>query len=129
MKHYFRYYKWSWLIIATIVVLSLYPLENPPLKDVDNIDKWTHICMYGGLCSILWIEYLRSHRGVNTWRTLVGTVLLPLLLSGALELLQEYATENRSGDWADMIANGIGVILAALLGRFVFPRFVTHPIP
>lgn len=129
MKHYFRYYKWSWLIIATIVVLSLYPLENPPLKDVDNIDKWTHICMYGGLCSILWIEYLRSHRGVNTWRTLVGAVLLPLLLSGALELLQEYATENRSGDWADMIANGIGVILAALLGRFVFPRFVTRPTP
>jgi len=41
-----------------------------------------------------------------------------------MELLQEYATVNRSGDWADMIANSIGVILAALLGYLVFPRWM-----
>ena len=124
MKRYLKHYKWSLLLVAIIIVLSLYPLENPPLGDVPYIDKWTHVCMYGGLCLILWIEYLRAHQAINPWRTFVGAILLPLLLSGAMELLQEYATVNRSGDWADMIANSIGVILAALLGYLVFPRWM-----
>ena len=124
MKRYLKHYKWSLLLVAIIIVLSLYPLENPPLGDVPYIDKWTHVCMYGGLCLILWIEYLRTHQAINPCRTFVGAILLPLLLSGAMELLQEYATVNRSGDWADMIANGIGVILAALLGYLVFPRWM-----
>ena len=32
------------------------------------------------------------------------------------------ATATRSGDWADFAANCIGIVLAALLGRYVLPR-------
>ena len=75
--------------------------------------------MYGGLCFILWIEYLRKHQVINRLRIFVGGILLPILLSGAIELMQTYCTEHRGGDWWDFAANSLGVILAALLGQYI----------
>ncbi len=124
MAHYFRKYTFSWLIIGIIIYLSFFTPPKTELDNISNIDKLAHICMYGGLCSILWIEYLRSHIQIQRIRALIGGIVLPIAFSGIIELLQEYATTNRSGDWADMIANSIGVILAALLGQFVFPRWI-----
>ena len=123
MKHYFGKYKFTWLIIGIILYLSFFTPPKTELDDISNIDKLAHICMYGGLCSILWIEYLRSHIQIQRIRVFIGGIVLPIAFSGIIELLQEYATTNRSGDWADMIANSIGVILAALLGQFIFPRW------
>jgi VanZ family protein len=124
MAHYFRKYTFSWLIIGIIIYLSFFTPPKTELDNISNIDKLAHICMYGGLCSILWIEYLRSHIQIQRIRAFIGGIVLPIAFSGIIELLQEYATTNRSGDWADMIANSIGVILAALLGQFIFPRWV-----
>lgn len=124
MKHYFGKYKFTWLIIGIILYLSFFTPPKTELDEITNIDKLAHICMYGGLCCILWIEYLRSHKSINQMRTLVGAILLPIILSGAIELLQEYVTTNRSGDWEDMIANSLGVCCAALLGHFVFPMWI-----
>jgi VanZ family protein len=124
MAHYFRKYTFSWLIIGINIYLSFFTPPKTELDNISNIDKLAHICMYGGLCSILWIEYLRSHIQIQRIRAFIGGIVLPIAFSGIIELLQEYATTNRSGDWADMIANSIGVILAALLGQFIFPRWV-----
>ena len=124
MAHYFRKYTFSWLIIGIIIYLSFFTPPKTELDNISNIDKLAHICMYGGLCSILWIEYLRSHIQIQRIRAFIGGIVLPIAFSGIIELLQEYATTNRSGDWADMIANSIGVVLAALLGQFVFPRWI-----
>ena len=124
MAHYFRKYTFSWLIIGIIIYLSFFTPPKTELDNISNIDKLAHICMYGGLCSILWIEYLRSHIQIQRIRVFIGGIVLPIAFSGIIELLQEYATTNRSGDWADMIANSIGVILAALLGQFIFPRWI-----
>ena len=126
MKHYLVNYKFSLLIVGVILYLSFFTPPKTELDTVTNIDKLAHICMYGGLCTILWWEYLRTHASIHRLRTLIGAVLLPITLSGVIELLQEYATTNRSGDWADMIANCIGVCAAALLGYFVFPRWMNR---
>ena len=126
MKHYLVNYKFSLLIVGVILYLSFFTPPKTELDTVTNIDKLAHICMYGGLCTILWWEYLRTHAKIHRLRTLIGAVLLPIALSGVIELLQEYATTNRSGDWADMIANCIGVCAAALLGNFAFPRWVNR---
>ena len=43
--------------------------------------------------------------------------LMPIVMSGCIELLQEYCTGGRrSGDWIDLAANATGVTLAALIG-------------
>lgn len=80
-------------------------------------DKWVHFIMYGGLCGVIWIEYLRCHRRseYSTVRLFAGAWLLPAIMGGVLELLQAYCTATRSGDWLDFAANTIGVTLAAVI--------------
>jgi uncharacterized membrane protein HdeD (DUF308 family) len=43
----------------------------------------------------------------------------PIIMSGVIELLQEYCTETRNGDWLDLMANAVGVTLGAVFGLIV----------
>ena len=46
----------------------------------------------------------------------------PILMSGMIEILQEYCTSGRrNGDWYDFLANTLGVLLAAVVG-FVYAK-------
>lgn len=40
---------------------------------------------------------------------------LAVFLSGLIEILQEYLTEHRSGEWMDFLANSLGSLTALLL--------------
>ena len=109
------------LCIITIWVLSLTPFfPETPLDDVDFIDKWVHIVMYGGTFTVLWIEYILKHRHADYEKLFFWAWLMPIVMSGILELLQEYCTfGHRSGDWLDLAANATGVTLAAVIGIVV----------
>ncbi len=124
MIHYLKQYPFSLLIICTICYLSLCTMPETELDDVPFIDKWMHICMYGGLSGVLWIEYVRAHRSIKFMKALLPTVFFPLALSGAMELLQAYCTTTRSGDWLDMAANSIGVILGMFVGYYIIRPFI-----
>ena len=65
---------------------------------------------------VCWIEYLRSHTSLNGTKLFLLAWLAPIIMSGVLELLQEYCTENRNGDWYDLLANATGVTLAVAIG-------------
>ncbi|MGL4519891.1 MAG: VanZ family protein [Phocaeicola sp.] len=86
------------------------------MNEITHFDKFAHIGMYGGLSLVLWIEYLRSHTRFQPIPASIRVALFPLLLSGSIELLQAYCTENRSGEWLDFAANSLGVSIAYLLG-------------
>ena len=109
-------YTVSWLLIAVILFACFIPVPETPMDDVPFIDKWVHIVLYFTLSSSLWIEYLRSHTRINYRKLSIGAILLPVLMSGLIEVLQAYCTETRSGDWMDFLANSLGVALAALVG-------------
>lgn len=68
--------------------------------------------MYLGTCSVFWLEYLRSGCQWSRKTLVCVGVLLPIVMSGVIELVQEYMTTYRSGDWADFAANSTGVLLA-----------------
>ena len=79
------------------------------------IDKWTHLVMYGGTCTVVWWEHLRSHGTIGyrfLWLVIGGMVLL----GGLMELLQAYYTTTRSGEWLDFWADSVGVLLGNLVG-------------
>lgn len=124
MIHYLKQYPFSLLIICAICYLSLCTMPETELDDVPFIDKWVHICMYGGLSGVLWIEYVRAHRSIKFMKALLPTVIFPLALSGTMELLQAYCTTTRSGDWLDMAANSIGVILGMFAGYYIIRPFI-----
>lgn len=96
------------------------------MDSIPGIDKVVHVCMYLGMSGMLWLEFVRAHRKdagrVRMWHAWVGAALCPVLFSGVVELLQEYCTTYRGGDWLDFAANTTGVLLASLVGRFVLMR-------
>ncbi|MBR1412877.1 MAG: VanZ family protein [Prevotella sp.] len=123
MTIFVRKYPFSLLCILLIWTLSLLPFfPETPLDDVAFIDKWTHLVMYGGTCCVIWWEYLHSHQKANYNRLFLFAWLAPILMSGLLELLQEYCTTTRSGEWIDLLANTTGVTLAALIG-LIYMKF------
>lgn len=124
MIRYLKKYPLSLLITAIILYLSFFTPPKTDMEEIPYIDKLVHICMYGGLCLFIWIEYLCSHQAMNLRRIIIGGIILPIALSGVIEWFQGYCTENRSGDWADLIANMIGVFLAALVGHYILRPYL-----
>jgi VanZ family protein len=119
MVQYLRKYPLSVLVILVIFYLSFFTPPKTDLDEVPNIDKLVHTCMYGGLCFMIWLEYLRSHRSLNRRKLALWAVGAPIAMSGLIELLQAYATTNRSGDWLDFAANSLGALLAIPLGLYI----------
>ena len=114
---YVRKYPLSLLCILLIWALSLTPFfPETPFDDVQFIDKWTHLVMYGCTCSVIWWEYLRSHQQINWRRVVLLAVVGMILLGGLIELLQAYCTTTRSGEWLDFWADTIGVLLGNAVG-------------
>ena len=96
MYQYVRKYPFSLVCFVIIWVLSLTPIfPETPFDNVQFADKWTHLVMYGGTCGVLWIEYLRSHTIYNKVKLFRWAWVAPIVMSGVLELLQEYCTGGR----------------------------------
>ncbi len=110
------------ICIAMIWILSLIPIfPEMPLTDVEFADKWVHIVMYGCTFIVVWIEYTRKHKHADYEKLFFWAWLAPIVMSGVLELLQEYCTGGRrSGDWLDLAANTTGVTLAAVVGFLIW---------
>lgn len=126
MLYYIKKYPLSLLIILTVVYLSFFKPPQTEMDSIPGIDKVVHVCMYLGMSGMLWLEFVRAHRKdagrARMWHAWVGAALCPVLFSGVVELLQEYCTTYRGGDWLDFAANTTGVLLASLVGRFVLMR-------
>ncbi len=121
LLHLVKKYPFTDFLIILIWILSLFPFfPETPLNDVAFIDKWVHIAMYGGTFTILWIEYALKHHSYDYEKLFFWGWLSPILMSGLLELLQEYCTGgHRSGEWLDFAANSTGVTLAGLIGLLI----------
>ena len=118
IRHFVKTYPFSMVCIALIWILSLTPFfPETPLDHVRFVDKWVHILMYGGTFTVVWIEYYCKHRSYDWEKLFYWGWLNPILMSGILELLQEYCTfGHRNGDFLDLAANATGVTVAAVIG-------------
>ena len=110
-----------------MIYLSFFNPPKTDLSEIPNLDKLVHICMYFGMSGMLWLEFLRAHRRDEAplWHAWVGAFFCPVLFSGCVELLQEYCTSYRGGDWLDFAANSTGALLASLVAYYVVrPRMM-----
>jgi len=118
MKNFFRLiksYPLTLLCLALIILLSLViVMPETELNNVAFIDKWTHLVMYAGMCSVMWFEYLRHHDRLIFWKLFLYTWLGPIVLGGVIELIQPYV--HRSGEWLDLLADATGTTLAVGVG-------------
>ena len=98
-------------IIGSFLILSLVSylhFMQPPSLDVisfTQVDKLAHFLMF--FFTMMWFMYVSK-------KWLLTAVSL-LLLALVLELIQMNYIINRSFDWFDWIADGIGIVLCFLL--------------
>lgn len=94
------------LLLTAISILSLAPL--PELPEVPGSDKTHHLIAYAALMLPAF-----SVNAAIKYRLLLAF----LFWSGGIELVQPLV--NRYGEWADLAANGLGLVTGALLGILV----------
>ncbi len=116
MLSHLKKYPISLCIIISIFYLSFFTPPQTEMNEIPGIDKLIHTCMYGGLCLIIWFEYLQSHRSIHLIKVCIWGIIAPIIMSGIIELMQAYCTESRSGEWLDFYANSLGAVIAALIG-------------
>ena len=106
-------------IIGSFLILSLVSylhFMQPPSLDVISFtlaDKLAHFLMF--FFTMMWFMYVSK-------KWLVTAVAL-LLLALVLELIQMNYIINRSFDWFDWIADGIGIVLCFLLLPFLIDKY------
>lgn len=115
--HFIKQYTLSLICMVVIWILCLVPIPETPLSQINMVDKWTHIVMFGGWCTVLWLEYGLHHQVINMKRAIPYAIIFPILMGGLIEIVQQTCTGgNRSGDFIDFIADAIGVALGASIG-------------
>jgi VanZ family protein len=118
--HLVTKYPVSSIYIAFIWVLCFMDVPQTPLNNVNLMDKWVHVLMYAGTCATIWWEYIHRHETLDKKKLFLLAWLAPIIMSGAIELLQAYCTGGRrSGDWLDFAANAIGATLGAVIGMLL----------
>lgn len=95
-----------------ITFISLVSLTGMPRIKLDNSDKIGHALAYFML-SFSWFFALKKRFN--------NILIIALLISYGIiiEVLQEVLTTYRQGDFTDVLANSIGIILAYLLYQII----------
>lgn len=100
-------------ITLSVVILSLMKIPAHNLG-ITHLDKWQHCFAYFVL-SISWLTVFYKKKK----KLLI--VVCCILLGIIIEILQNKLTSYRTGDYHDVIANSLGV----LLGLFAFNKIGT----
>ena len=121
MVYYIKNYQVSLFIILTVISLSFFKPPSTEISKIPTIYKVVHICMSLGMSGMLWLEFLRGHVRDNATllHAWAGAFVWPILFSGMVELLLEYCTTYRGGDWLEFAANTTGAVLASMVGYFI----------
>ena len=98
----------GWLLVAIIVILSLWP-KAPQLMEFEQSDKLFHIIAY--MVLMLWFANIYQQRSSHLQMS-IGFFVMGV----CLEFLQGM-TEYRTFSYADILANGLGILIALYLAK------------
>ncbi len=93
----------GWLMVVTVWLLSLMPL-SVPMDSVQGGDKLGHLLAYFGM------SYWFLHLAYNRWLV----VCLFIMMGFCIEVLQGMSG-YRFFEWADLLANTVGVLIACAI--------------
>jgi len=88
---------------------GLIPLKSLPGPQFELVDKVWHMVAFGGLAGLLSRAFV--HFGRAPLLAAREASLVAVALGALLEVLQSF-TRYRSADWADLLADALGVALA-----------------
>jgi VanZ family protein len=107
MQTFYRLKLWlsiGALLLTLIAVLSLAFVPAPSVPMPAHFDKYEHLLAYAVL-SGYWCQLFQTRRAQ------VICAIALIAFGAALELVQAFGTDHRSGDWWDLLANTLGVLM------------------
>jgi len=96
------------VITITIICLSLLKIPNTGIK-VNNIDKAYHSIAYFVLALTWLLSFYKKPK--KKYIIVISCIIFGIII----EVLQSTLTVYRTGDYKDVIANSLGVLLALLI--------------
>tara|TARA_R110002049_G_scaffold75991_2_gene195528 strand:+ start:11775 stop:12152 length:378 start_codon:yes stop_codon:yes gene_type:complete len=103
-------------IIVTVSILYLSLMRMPKYNiAISHIDKWQHCIAYFTL-SISWL--LTFYKQNKKYLVVISCILFGIII----EILQQTITSYRTGDYLDIIANSVGVLLGLLFFTVFFKK-------
>ncbi len=116
LKHILRNYISGIIFGFIILILSILPVgtEGKSVFFVfPGADKVIHAIMYGVFSGLLTNGFLRS-QGFK-WKKLLLLLAAILTYSVLIEIIQQYLTSYRNGEFLDVLANMAGILVGAAL--------------
>lgn len=117
MKKILSNIPFSVFVLLAICYLSFFKPSSTPSVEIPHLDKVVHFCMYFGFSFMVWVDLFRYKRSQPQLGWLYAFVL-PIVISGVIEILQPKLTTYRGGDWYDLLANSLGALTASILMYF-----------
>jgi len=131
MNKFLKKYWLSIVVILIIFVLCLMDTTPLPPQPMSNFDKLVHTVMFLGLSGVVFFDttgYLRF--AVSNLEIFFSAFLFPIAIGGLVEIMQEYVSATRSGDWFDFLFNVVGAILglgiAFLINNYFLKRKIRN---
>ena len=113
---FLKQYWMSTILCGVVLYLCMMDVSSMPKAPMSNFDKLVHFLMFVAVAGVVFFESSRYFRtGVSNLRMLLGVLMFPVLFGGAIELLQEYCTLARNGDWMDFLFDVYGVVSCFLV--------------
>ena len=99
---------------AALTFLSLANLSKMPSIGVSFSDKVFHFMAYA-VMTLVWFNYWRTLKNLTKVKQILLAVVISAVFGMIIELLQGALTATREADLNDIIANNLGVLVAALI--------------
>jgi VanZ family protein len=120
-----------WISITlyiAVLLLCVIQTGHLPKAPMNDFDKLVHFLMFLGLSGAAFFDNTSYFRRATSKRSIFyGSFLLPFLLGGLIEIIQEYVVHYRTGDWMDFFFDTVGIATGAVICLLI-NRFLKSPI-
>lgn len=118
MYYYFKSYWKSFLVLIMVLYLSFAsPSTFEGIKiPFPQADKIIHCIMYAAFAAILSFDFFtQKKRNKSKLSFIVICIILPVMIGGLVELIQEKFFYPRSAEWIDWLSDTLGVLFIWLI--------------
>ncbi|MBR5854757.1 MAG: VanZ family protein [Paludibacteraceae bacterium] len=101
-----------WRSLAVAFAIAYACLLREPsyrLPQIEHGDKWAHWLAFMVLTLVVLWDSKKAN--LQSWEMWLLAIVFPAFYGGFIELLQERYFYPRTGDWADWLADCIGILI------------------
>lgn len=118
-KQIFRAAQWIWAAFIFIVHVAPVDTQRVSRFDFPFADKWIHGILFFMLAGL---SFLSRESKRSLQNSLILIVIVCAIYGAALEWIQFYFTDERSGDILDWLADLIGIVVGIWIAKWAEPR-------